>query len=151
MMHVGIANQRWRGKRSQHSRCMRNTQLCVSGKRTIATSTKPRQNTAQHKIAMYSVWLSVWLIPIFIRYFSLTLYTSLYSHIINIRRTKSLNLNWLSIPVFCSIHITITFQRYRQTSSIKGTKSQNLNVSRLVLHISLPNPLEPGVKWRMKM
>ena len=34
-MHVGIANPRWRGKRSQHSRCMRNHQFYVSGKRPI--------------------------------------------------------------------------------------------------------------------
>ena len=31
------------------------------------------------------------------------------------------------------------------------TKSQNLDVSRLVLQLSLSNPLKPGVKSRMKM
>ena len=30
-------------------------------------------------------------------------------------------------------------------------KSQNLNVSRLVLQLSLPNPFKPGVKPRMKL
>ena len=40
---------------------------------------------------------------------------------------------------------------YSQISNISGTKSQNLNVSRLVLWLSLPNPLKPGVKLRMKM
>ena len=35
-MHVGIANPRWRGKRSQHSRRMRNPQIYVSGKRSIS-------------------------------------------------------------------------------------------------------------------
>ena len=39
----------------------------------------------------------------------------------------------------------------RQTSNISHTKSQNLNASRLVLHLSLPNPLKPGVKSRMKI
>ena len=34
-MHVGIANPRWRGKRSRHSRRMRNPQFYVSGKRPI--------------------------------------------------------------------------------------------------------------------
>ena len=34
MMHVGIANPRWRGKRSRHSRRMRNPQFFVSGKRS---------------------------------------------------------------------------------------------------------------------
>ena len=41
--------------------------------------------------------------------------------------------------------------KYRQTSNISRTKSQNLNVSRLVLQLSLPNPLKPGIKSRMKM
>ena len=40
---------------------------------------------------------------------------------------------------------------YRQVSNIRCTKSQNLNVSRLVVQLSLSNPLKPGVKSRMKM
>ena len=40
---------------------------------------------------------------------------------------------------------------YRKTSSISRIKSQNLNVSRLLLQWPLPNPLKPGVKLRMKM
>ena len=40
---------------------------------------------------------------------------------------------------------------YRQFSDIRRTQSQNINVSRLVLQLSLPNPLKPGVKLRMKM
>ena len=40
---------------------------------------------------------------------------------------------------------------YRQTSNISFTKSQNWNVSPLNLQLSLPNPLKPGVKSRMKM
>ena len=36
-------------------------------------------------------------------------------------------------------------------SNISSTKSQNLNVCRLVLQLSLPNPMKPGVKSRMKM
>ena len=38
-----------------------------------------------------------------------------------------------------------------KTSNISHTKSQNLDVSRLVLQLSLSNPLKPGVKSRMKM
>ena len=34
-MHVGIANPLWRGKRSPHSRCMRNPQFYISGKRPM--------------------------------------------------------------------------------------------------------------------
>ena len=40
---------------------------------------------------------------------------------------------------------------YRKTACISRTKSQNLNISRLVLQLSLPNPLKPGVKSSMKM
>ena len=40
---------------------------------------------------------------------------------------------------------------YHQTANIRCTKSQNLNVSHLVLQLSLPNPLKAGVKSRMKM
>ena len=40
---------------------------------------------------------------------------------------------------------------YRKTSNIRHTKYQNLNASRPVLQLSLPNPLKPGVKSRMKM
>ena len=36
---------------------------------------------------------------------------------------------------------------YRQTSDISRTKSQDLNVSRLVLQWSLPNPLKPDREW----
>ena len=40
---------------------------------------------------------------------------------------------------------------YHKTSSISRTKSQNLNVSNLVLQLPLLNPLKPGEKSRMKM
>ena len=38
---------------------------------------------------------------------------------------------------------------YRQISNIRGTKSHNLNVSRLVLQLSLPKSLKPGIEMRM--
>ena len=40
---------------------------------------------------------------------------------------------------------------YCQFSNIRRTQSPIINVSRLVLQMSLPNPLKPGVKLRMKM
>ena len=40
---------------------------------------------------------------------------------------------------------------YRQVSNIRCTKFQNLSVSRFVLQVSLPTPLKPGAKLRMKM
>ena len=47
VMHVGIANPRWRGKRSRHSRRMRNPQFCVSGKRPIG---KPQEGVLDRLI-----------------------------------------------------------------------------------------------------
>ena len=35
MVHVGIANPQWQGKRSRHSRRMRNPYFCVFGKRPM--------------------------------------------------------------------------------------------------------------------
>ena len=40
---------------------------------------------------------------------------------------------------------------YRQVSNIRRTKSKTLNVSCLVLQLSLPSTLKSGIKWRMKM
>ena len=40
---------------------------------------------------------------------------------------------------------------YRQFSNIRRTQSPNINVPRLVSLLSLPNPLKPRVKLRMKM
>ena len=41
--------------------------------------------------------------------------------------------------------------RYHQTSSISTPKSPNLNVSCLILQLSLPNLSKPGIELRMKM
>ena len=40
---------------------------------------------------------------------------------------------------------------YRKNYNINRTKSQILNDYRLVLQLSFPNPLQQGVKSRMKM
>ena len=44
-MHVGIANPRWQGKRSQLSRRMRNTGFCPSGKQTHARVSAAREES----------------------------------------------------------------------------------------------------------
>ena len=41
--------------------------------------------------------------------------------------------------------------KHRKISNIRRTKSPNLNVSSLVLQLSLSNSVKPGVKSRMKM
>ena len=40
---------------------------------------------------------------------------------------------------------------YHKASGISRTKYQNLNVSCILLQLSLLNPLKPGVNLRMKM
>ena len=40
----------------------------------------------------------------------------------------------------------LNWNHYRQTSDIKRTKSQNLNVYRLFFQLSFTNPLKPGAK-----
>ena len=44
VMHVGIANPWWWGKRSRHSRCVRYPQFYVHGKRSIVTQWSHFQN-----------------------------------------------------------------------------------------------------------
>ena len=41
--------------------------------------------------------------------------------------------------------------KYRQVSNIRRTQSRHLKDSHTVLRLSLPNPLKPDVKSRMKM
>ena len=58
---------------------------------------------------------------------------------------------WQSFTEPLPIDRTLVCATYRKLSNISRTKSQNLNNSRLILQLSLPNPLKPGVKSRMKM
>ena len=51
----------------------------------------------------------------------------------------------------CDIPVIETWNTYHKISNIKHTKYPNLNASRLILQMSLPNPMKPGVKSRMKM
>ena len=56
-----------------------------------------------------------------------------------------------SMGTYDTIYAYIENTTYRQISNIRCTKSQNLNVSHLVLQLSLGIILKPGVKSRMKM
>ena len=46
---------------------------------------------------------------------------------------------------------TTPYMIYRKIFNIRRAKTPNLNVSCLVLQLSLPNPMKPAVKSRMKM
>ena len=41
--------------------------------------------------------------------------------------------------------------KYHRKTVKPSTRSYNLNISRLVLQLSLPNPLRPGIKSKRKM
>ena len=56
-----------------------------------------------------------------------------------------------SYRYFITYMITGPLNDCCQTSSMRFTKFKILNVSRLVLQLSLPNALKPCVKSRMKM
>ena len=56
----------------------------------------------------------------------------------------------LSDPLGCQ-EMDMWVYDYRQVSNINRTKSQHLKDSCTVLRLSLPNPLKPDVKSRMKM
>ena len=57
---------------------------------------------------------------------------------------------WL-MEVWSTQSIGILNLHYCKIFNISGTKSPNLNVSHLVLQLSLPNLMKPDVKSRMKM
>ena len=54
-------------------------------------------------------------------------------------------------PVLWHIYMRYWIDIYRKTSSISRTKSQNVNVSCILLQLSSLNLLKPGVQLRMKM
>ena len=55
------------------------------------------------------------------------------------------------IHIIHSLSVLFHFSNnYHKISNISRTKFQNLNAY-LVLQLSLPNPMKPGVKSRMKM
>ena len=57
----------------------------------------------------------------------------------------------LSVPNILSSAYSSAFSIYHKISNIRGTESPTSNVSRLVLQLSLANPMKPGVKSRMEM
>ena len=61
-------------------------------------------------------------------------------------------LSLLSLETQLAMHQLTHFTlMHRQTSHMRRTKTQHFNVSRLILQLSLPNPLKPSVISRMKM
>ena len=66
---------------------------------------------------------------------------------------RASNAESISMPCHHQVNFLVIYVAmiYRKVSNIRRTKSQNLNVSRPVLQLSLPNLLKPCIKSRMKM
>ena len=157
-MLVGIVNLRWRGKRSRHSWRMRNPQFYVSAKRPMVDI------GGQRKSSHYSLCPHVRtkeFIPVIRKHYCAR---EISTEILSFNKSKYIcpqyNIEILMLQMFCfpkSICIILYVIQifpcimYRQISNIRCTKSSNISVSRLVLQLSLPNPLNPGVNWRMKI
>ena len=60
-------------------------------------------------------------------------------------------LPWQEVVHINLLSILLYNIEYHQVSNIRRTNSQHLKDSRTVLRLSLPNPLKPCVKLRMKM
>ena len=64
-------------------------------------------------------------------------------------------INWRTIRYQCIYttlqHISRIKVHYHLTSNISRAEYLNLNICRLVVQLSLLNPLKPGIKSRMKM
>ena len=59
---------------------------------------------------------------------------------------------YASVKIYMESHISSEYYiTYRKVSNIRRTKCQNLNDSRNVLQLSVPNPLMPSFKSIMKM
>ena len=54
--------------------------------------------------------------------------------------------SWGVLYIATNLAFVLVTLMYRETSSIKRTKSPNLNISRLFFQLSMPNPLKPGIK-----
>ena len=55
VMHAGIANPRWRGKRSRHSRRMSKSQFDVSGKRPMSSRKKNVDETQSRSFKLIPI------------------------------------------------------------------------------------------------
>ena len=107
-------------------------------------------------------WLTYWRLNCMAAIFpdNIFKYIFLYQNLIFIHtcEIKYLNLKLYVIEIDSSIDNNSTLVQviachhmYHKISNIRRTKSPNLNVSRLVVQLSSPNPMKPAVQSRMKM
>ena len=79
------------------------------------------------------------------------------SHTVVLETNRAFKRMLINVPVPPTMIITRAYEhskmlrKYRKISNIRRTKSTNVDISRLVLQLSSPNPMKPGVKSRMKM
>ena len=79
---------------------------------------------------------------------ALYIWKTWYIYLLRFNDVTEYNENMQHVCIWYSNHC---HAKYRKISNISRTKSSNVNVSRLVLQLSLPNPMKPGVKTRINM
>ena len=79
-------------------------------------------------------------------YLHSSLWTSHARTIVYIFEQMHSRFNHMHLTFHSNIFYGTSKLTYRQNSNVSRTKSRSLNVSRLVLLLSLPSPLKPGVK-----
>ena len=107
------------------------------------------KSSPKYYAELYSTWtMKIWwniLLILYINHVDMSVTAAWYLYI-NTQEQRACGLNPTSAGAVC-----IQNPSYRKTPSISHTKSQNLNVSCILLQLSSFNPLKPGVKLRMKM
>ena len=76
--------------------------------------------------------------------------TSPLTRLFNVYNISQTTCTWICCSLFCSYQLITFHGIYGQISSISRTKFQYFNVSYLLLYLSFPNPLKPGVQSRMR-
>ena len=109
-MHVGIANPRWRWKRSRHSRRMRNPQFYVSGKRPMAIDELARRKDPGHRQAWFSLLIiTSYYLPLFpmsgiVRFQHQKVWIN-FKHVFNIFSLQLEGSRWIIYSPFCKFAI----------------------------------------------
>ena len=112
VMHVGIANARWREKRSRHSQRMRNLQFCVSGKRHIVWELAETSKTGAFLKDLFHM-----------RFFSYN--TSIwYSHIIQLTKDENCSYHFLLWFDLASVDFTRFLHAYFRCNNIMNDMVQ---------------------------
>ena len=122
VMHVGIANPRWREKHSRHSRPMRNPQFYVSVKRPMAKdASKVSLRSSEWCEGLITLCVYVGMVPVM-----LTLGQRLYINTLNCSMSAGPRQNINSMPNPAALRNSNGSQRSKKTSVVFECYQTNL-------------------------